>query len=722
MESLNSDNEETKKCFKIKEHLLDNLYISHNESTSLFVFWNKYQIFAYEDLQFESAARIFIPEFQIQQIIVSNNYLLCLDCSGNVHVTSLKFKNAANKRFKSAFQPREQNVVYWQQYDSDKVMCLKLESGAYYLCLHKIGPEFQMEIKVALKHEEKWPQTEGTYLLYCHQIENEDFKSIFKTLQTPHKTFKDHQLILISFDKLNVYGCLFSPKTNDTEIELVKLYCSPSEICDIKILDTIYFENILIGLTIGTIVRLSLNEHSDKTNIIHLNTALSKFIPLKSKNSIIYTNGLSLWKSVNTLSKDQLQFEQFFSKNVKDFIKYKDQIICTTYSNLIYKFPIDNNISIIKPLNNDEYCSAEKLFNNIDYIERLIKETHKSDELLKKVQNEMNYITTLSFSKRQDILENVIHQNVTLYNNYESAKSENSDMKLPEEISEYFKTDIFLLIKIRVQTEQESLNLVLSKIFSNLKLHITIFSKINIIKISSLKLTEPLKNLQIIIPIAGKDITNIPQINIQTKLVSSIPGVRDEKQKLWTVVYRKHITLYSEHFIKCHVESNASISLKEPEEPLQCLIIKTANTQHGEIFRFVDVCTISNPTNYTMYVKLPSNYREAMSCEEFYKKRFNFDKAKYLFTEFASDAFLRGRNNLFFEVLEEKVKLEIVNDISYPLLKISSNNIHVAYAMRNFAANLVYNEFKSFSSGKEFVSNALYTTVEVRNDLIIILR
>lgn len=717
MESVNSENEETKKCFNIKEHLLDNLYISFNESTSMFVFWNKYQIYAYEDLQFESAARVFIPEFQVRHIIVSNNYLLCLDCSGNVHVTSLKFKNAAKKRFKSAFQPKEQNVLYWHQYDSNNVMCLKLESGVYSLCLHKIGPEFQLETKVVLKHDkDHWPNhPEGKHLLYCHHIEREDYKSIIKLLQAPHSTLKDHQLILISFDKLNVYGCLFSPKTTDTEIELVKLYSSPSEICDIKILETIYFENILIGLTIGTIVRLSLDEDSNKTEIIHLNTALSKFIPLKSNNSIIYTNGLSLWKSINTLSKEKLKFEQFFTRNIKDFVKYRDQMICTTYSNLIYIFPIENKISIVKPTSNDEYCSAEKLFNNIDYIERLIKETQKSDELLKKVHNETNYITTLSFSKRQDLLENVIHQSVTLYDNYESAKTENSHLKLTEEISEYFKTDIILLIKITVRTEQESLNHVLSNIFSNLKLHITTFSKNKVIKTSSLKLIEPLKKLQVLIPIDAEDITNITQINVHTKIVSSIPGVRDEKQKLWTVVYRKVVILHSEHFIKCHNEPITSVTLKEPEEPLESLINKIANTQHGEVFKFVDISTLTDRKYYTMYVKLPSNYQEAMTREEFYKKRFNFDKAKHLFSQFASKTFLCGRNYLFFEVRKEKVKLEIVNDISYPLLRISSNNAHVAFTIRNFAANLVYNEFKSFSSGKEFVSNALYTAAEVCN-------
>lgn len=713
MES-NSENEENKKCFKIKEQLIDNLYISYNESTSMFVFWNKYQIFAYEDLQFENATRTFVPEFQVCQIIVSNNYLLCLDYSGNVHVTSLKFKNAAQKRFKSAFQPREQNVLQWQQYDSDNIMCLKLETGVYSLCLHKIGPDFQLETKVALKQNKNhWPpQPEGKYLLCCHQIKKEDYRYITETLQAPQSTFKDHQLILISFDKLNVYGCLFSPKTTDTQIELVKLYSSPSEICDIKILRTINWENILIGLTIGTVVRLSLKEDTNKTRIIHLNTALSKFFPLNS-NTLIYTNGLSLWKSENTLFNEQLHFEQFFTKNVKDFVKFRDQIICTTYSNIIYIFPVENKISVINALSKDEYCSAEKLFDNLDYIERLVKETRRSNELLKKIHNESNYITALTFSKRQDIMENVIHQNITVYDNYENAKAENLEIKLTEEICEYFKTDIILLIKITVQTEQHSLNHVLSNIFSNLKVHITIISRHKVVKTTSLKLIEPLKKLRLLIPIDAKDITSITQLNVHTKIISSIPGVRDEKQYLWSVIYRKHAILHSEHFIKRPIEYNKSICLKEPEESLENLINKVANLQHGEIFKFVDMSTLINPTNYTMYVKLPLNYYKAMACQEFYKKRFSFDKAKHLFQQFSSEPFLRGRNYLFFEVGDEKVKLEIVNDVSYPLLNVSSNNIHVAFTMRNFAANLVYNEFKNFSSGKAFVSNALYTNTEV---------
>lgn len=713
----NIELEENKKCFKIREQLLDNLYISYNESTSMFVFWNKYQIFAYENLQFENVARIFVPEFQVRQVIVSNNYLLCLDYSGNVHVISLKFKNAAQKRFKGAFQPREQNVLHWRQLDSDHIICLKLESGVYTLCLHKIGPDFQLETKVALRQNKNhWPpQSKGKYLVCCHPIKKEDYRSIVETLQVPLSTFKDHQLILISFDKLNVYGCLFSSKTTDTQIELVKLYSSPSEICNIKILQTIHFENIIIGLTIGTIVRLSLKTNSKRTEIIHLNTALSKFLPLNTNNTLIYTNGLSLWKSENTLSKEQLHFEQFFTKNVKDFVKFRDHIICTTYSNLIYVYPIENKISVIKPMSDDEYCSAEKLFNNLDFIDQLVKETRRSDELLKQVHNETNYITTLTFSKRQDIMENVIHQNIIVYDNYENAKAENLNIKLTEEMYEYFKTDILLLIKITVQTEQQTLNQVLSDIFSNLKVHITIISKNKVVKTTSLKLIEPLKKLNLLIPIDPNNVSGITQLNIHTKIVSSIPGTKDEKQYLWSVIYRKHAILHSEHFIKRPIESNKDICLKEPEESLENLINKVTNMQHGEIFKFVDISTLTNLTNYTMYVKLPSNYRETMACQEFYKKRFSYDNARYLFQQFSAETFLRGRNYLFFQIGEEKVKLEIVNDISYPLLNVSSNNIHVAFTMRNFAANLVYNEFRDFNSGKEFVSNALYTTTEVCN-------
>ncbi|XP_026332782.1 uncharacterized protein LOC113239851 [Hyposmocoma kahamanoa] len=711
---LNNELEDNKKCFKIREQLIDNLHITYNESTSMFVFFNKYQIFVYENLQFHNVARIFVPEFQVRQIIVSNNYLLCLDYSGNVHVISLKFKNAAQKRFKSAFQPREQNVLHWQQYDSDNIICLKLESEAYSLCLHEIGPDFQSKTKAALRQNKNhWPpQSEGKYLLCCHQIKKEDFRFIVETLQSPVDTFRDHQLIIISFDKLNVYGCLFSSKTTDTEIELVRLYSSPSEICDIKILATINFVNIVIGLTIGTIVRLSWKYDSNESEIIHLNTALSKFLPLKSNNTLIYTDGLSLWKSENTLSRGQLQFEQFFTKNVKDFVKFRDHIICTTYSNMIYIFPIEHKISVIKPAGDDEYCSAEKLFNNLDSIDQLVKETRRSDDLLKKIHNETNYITILTFSKRQDVMENVIHQNIIVYNNYNNAKAENLDVILTEEMHEYFKTDILILIKIKVQTEQKTLHQVLSSIFTNLKVHITIISKNKVVKTTSVKLTEPLKKLHILIPIDTKHITGITQLNIHTKIVSSIPGVRDEKQYLWSVICSKHAILHSEHFIKSPIEYNNSISLKEPEESLENLIIKVANMQHGEVFRFIDISTLTNPKNYTMYVKLPYNYREAMKCQEFYKKRFSYDKAKYLFHQFSADSFLRGRNCLFFEIGEEKVEFEIVNDISYSVLNVSSNNIHVAFTMRNFAASLVYNEFRNFSSGTEFVSNVLYTTTE----------
>ncbi|KAJ8710077.1 hypothetical protein PYW07_009443 [Mythimna separata] len=705
---ISYDNEVAKQCYKCDQTVLSNLNIVCNASNKTVILWNQFQIFVYENLEFETTVLTLLPTFQVNSLLIAGNYLVCLDCSGNIHTTSLKLKTTGPKSLKYSFQPRELSIVASTLYDVDNALCLKYEADSYFLCLHKINNEFSLVKNVILIYEEHLPliQTQDKCILTVHPLpENlvENLKKVFKSedLNIRNK----HSLIIVTFDKINVYGCLFSSKMTEEHVPLVKLYSCPSEISSIQVIESGEL-NILIGLNIGTIVRLSLKD-LDTPQIIHLNIAIHKL--LTYKDAIIYTDGKSMWKAENLISKD-IKFNQFFVKHVKDFNRIGGQIICTTFMDLIYKFSLDDAGSYLKQESTEEYFSAEKLLNNTEYLQKIMDEVKKNAILIKTLTKEKDYITALSLSNRQDIMDSIINHKVIVYENYEDAITENSKAILTDEFSKYFdKESFFFLIKI-TSTSEHKLSNILSNSLGDLKVHLTLATSSKIIRTTSIKVTD-LKKISFLIPLKNTEL-DFTEMNVHTKIMSNIPGALDTKQKIWTTLYRKHVTLHSEHFITFNLNLNRQLCLKNMDEPLEKLILQTEVNQYGNLFEFDDASQKSVSKEWKMFVRLPENYEEVFRKKDL-TKHLTSKKVNYFLQQFTSEEFLKSKSNLIFSIGSEKVKIEIYNDsFSSPLLKLSSSNIKIVLNIRNFLSDLIYCVFANFAPGKEFINLSSYATVE----------
>lgn len=699
-----------KRCHKCEHELLGNLSIIYNASSSVIVTWNRFQIFVYEDLNFESTAKIFIPEFQVRQIIIANNYLLCLDTSGNVHTTCMKFKNPAQKRFKSSFQPREQSVLCCTL-AGDSVLSLRHESDLYFLCLNKLNSEFSSEKKAALLYNGRWPLPQPipeNCLLISHKLTEQEFdyvKTIFDVKENIMRN--DCNLVVVSLDKLTVYGCLFSPKMAEEDVTLVKLYTCPSEICNFEIVQ-LQELHILIGLNIGTLVRLSLKDVAIKPELVHLNIALHKFQTLK--DTIIYTDGNAMWKTDSTFT-ENISFFQFFVRHVKDFIKFGDQIICTTYSDLIYVFPIDDDSSYIKAETTDEYCSAEKLLNNSEYLHKIIEELEKNNELVKRINEEGNFVTAFSLSNRQDIMDNIIHHSITVYDSYDDAKTENPDIILTDKIFEYFDPDAFhILVKLTTTTLQHMFNNILSNIFNDVKIHISLSTEKKLLKTASVKVTDAFKKINILLPI-NLTSEDISEMNVNMELISSVPGAFDEKQKLWVTLYRKRVTLNAEHFIKLASTKKNNFRMTETIEDL---VYNVALAHFGGVYKFTDMTKYNLVPEFSVYLKLPQNYKAQFKNQPNVIDYMNKKKVAEISKHYTSEEFLKATSNFSFEIGNKKVKVGILSDeFSAPLLKVTCGNMAAAVHIRNFFSMIMYEDFGSYEPAKEFVKYMLYNETEV---------
>ncbi|CAG9792738.1 unnamed protein product [Diatraea saccharalis] len=703
-----------KKCYQLGLQLFDSLNIYYNVSNSLIVLWNKFQIFVYEDLNFENSSKIFTPEFQVDQLILSNNYLICLDSSGNVHTTSLKFKNPAQKRFKSSFLPRSQGVLLLNAQIQDSIISIKHENDHYYLYLNKINSDFQLENKMQLKYDGRWPlpaPMQNKCLLTSYRLTTTELNYIMKIFNCKETNMSDCHLLVLSFDKLTLYACLFNQKRGVNSANLVKLYTCPSEICNIEVVDNNGL-NIYIGLKIGTFIRLFLNNVLRKPDIIHLNTALHKYATIK--DTIIYTDGRSMWKTEN-LFDENISFTRCFVRQVKDFVRFGDQIICTSYTTMLYIFPMDDHNSFLKQETTEEYCSAEKLINNSEYLYKIMEEVEKNNELTKKINNEGNYITTLSMSKRQDVMDNILQHTVKVYESYEDVTKENSDIKLTENLFEYFKPNSFyFLITLTTGSMQHVLNNILSNILNKVKIHITLSTDLKLLKTTSVEMVETFKKLKVLLPFDNKD-DNVTEIILNLKLVSSIPGAFDERQKLWATLFRKCVVLKSEHFIKPNIAIKSCLILKEQPEPLSDTIYKLAVDQYGSLFNITDISKYhSNSKQFSVYGRLPNDYENIFKDEsllnrlEYLTKK----KATYVLEQIRSEEFLKSKSNICFQVGNTNVTIEIINDdFTNPLLQVTSMNMLIAFNIRNFITNLIYNE-AAMGTGYGNIKHVLYNTTE----------
>ncbi|CAK1591181.1 unnamed protein product [Parnassius mnemosyne] len=700
------------KCYKCHLRLMGALNIEYNTSSSTFILWNKYEIFVYENLTFGSACKVFVPEFQIYHLISSNNFIVCLDYTGNVHTISMKFKHTTQKYVKANFLPREQLVLICVPYTADKVLCLKLEQNIYYLCIHNFNSEFELVKKVKIVSNVEFSQydmkLQKLCILKCHKIPLHQLENVIQLFNINKNIWKDYSLIIISFDRRNLFGCLYSSKMTEDEISLIKLYTTPSEICDIKITEENQLLQIIIGLIAGTLIRLTVGSSCKATDIVHLNAAISKCAAFN--DTIIYTDGVSMWKSENTFVAD-IKFQQLVVWQVKDFVRFGDQILCTTFTNLIYLLMLDDETSYLKTSVN-EYCEAGNVLDNSGYLYKILEEVDRNDKLAKKIKEESNYITALSLSNRPDILDKVIGYSVVVYEKYEEVLKEGVELTLTENINEYFVNNLFyFLIKINVSFEKQKISDVLLQVLKDLMIHVTMLSGQKVIKTTSIKVLDELKNFNILVPLSSRIINSTVDVNI--KIVKRIPGAFAEEQVLWTIMHQKQISLNSEHFIKSKVITKNIIFLKEPEYSVEDTIHHVSYNHNKHLFKFTDISNLRQLDEWSFYMKLPKNYEEAFKNETFYKQKFSYNKATQLLQENTSEEFIKGLNNISFETGNNKVKIEVINDgFLSTSLKITSKDMKIGLDLRNFYSDLTYNNFKEYRPGKEFVRYTLYTTVE----------
>ncbi|XP_063369668.1 uncharacterized protein LOC134658002 [Cydia amplana] len=702
MDVCDDEQLDTKKCYKCGYELLDNLNVVYNSSNSIFIFWNKYQLFLYEYMNFKEATRIFTPEFRVHQIIISNNYLICLDCRGNVHVTSLKFKNT-QKRLKTSFLPRERNILGFVEC-GECVVSLKAESDTYFLCLNRIDSDFQTKRKIPICYtgETGLPHktSQDKCLLTVSKVTSPD--EWIKQLFSNNLIAKDTNVVIMSFDRMNVFACLLSSNMVQDVIQLIKLYSCPSEVCDIQVVQLEEL-NVIIVLKSGTILKLPLQTTTQMVVPIHLNTAVNKFMLLK--DTLIYTDGLSMWKTENTFSK--ITFKQYFLRQVKDFVRVGDQLICTTFSKLIYVIP-DDNLSYLVP--ESEHCPAEKLLNNSEYLYRLLEEVDKNNELIKKLNEEGNYITALALSNRQDLMDSVLKNTITVYEHYEDAVKENPDLTITEDLEEYFKAEsVYFLIKMKIIQMEHLVNQVISQLFKNSKIHMSLFSEDKLLKTNSLNVLDSFYRINVLIPLDYQAMTNVSVIKVHIKIVTYLPGAFDSKEPIWTTLYLKEIILNSEHFIKTDLISSRPRSFREPQETIDDMIAKTASNQHGNLFKFTDTKNISDSV-FSMYVKLPVNYAEIFQNQELLSS-LNARKAEYLSKQLSSEEFLKSNSNLTFEIGRQKLDVEIVTDDT-AVLKVSCADVSKVLGVRNFFADLLYGDYKTTGPEIQFTDYAFYTNVE----------
>ncbi|RVE51663.1 hypothetical protein evm_003635 [Chilo suppressalis] len=581
--------------------------------------------------------------------------------------------------------------------------------------MNKINSDFQLENKIQLKYSGRWPLPAPTLnkcLITSRKVTTEQLNSVLKIFNIRQTNVSESYLIVLSFDKLTVYTCLLNNKSGDSETKLVKLYTCPSEICNIEIVeqDNLYIQ---IGLKIGTLIRLSLKNILNKPDLVHLNTALHKYLYIK--DTVIYTDGISMWKAENVF-KENMLFTKFFVKHVKDFVNFGDQIICTSFSNMLYVFPLDDNNSYVKQETITEYCAAEKLLNNSEYLYKIMEEIEKNNELIKKINNEGNYITAFSISKRHDVMDNIIHNSIQVFESYEDVIKDNSDITLTENMHEYFNhNSVYILVKLAAVSLQHIFNNILSNILNDVKIHITFCTDTKLLKTTSIKVNETFKKLKVLLPLNMKD-DDIAEIIVNIKLVSSIPGAFDERQKLWVTLYRDNVILKSEHFIKPNGANKTYTNLKEPIEPLADMIYKSALNQHGSLFNITDISKFhSYAKEFSVYCRLPNNYKDIFKDTSLmnYLEHLNKKKSTYILDQMKCNEFLRSESNISFNVGNVSVKLEIVNDdLSNPLMKITSINKLIAFNVRNFVANLIYNDATVCGNDKGNVIYSLYNTTE----------
>ncbi|XP_023947213.2 uncharacterized protein LOC112052396 isoform X1 [Bicyclus anynana] len=708
-----------KRCFKFQHEVVDNLRVSFSSKKCMLSFWNKYQIFLLNEQELDSRnwPLIFLnTDFEICQLIIAE-YLLCLDYEGTLFGYSLNLHQTAtaHKRAKPDFRVLERNILRTKWYENeDLLFSLQLDSNE--LCIKTYKMKSSDDVNVKLK-----PQSHKKILnrnlfhslneikrekciLSCFRVNESDYDGI-KHIFKGRKNLLDQPFIIImSFDKLTLYTVLVDLKFSGETLKPVKLLTSPSEINEVVFIKENAI-NIIVSLTSGTLIKHSLNKNFNTPNITHLNTGIHKLTVLNEK--LIYTDGSTMWVATNTFSEPDTKLRQLFIRNAKDFthIGNAGQIICTTYSNLVYTFNVNDEPCYL-PVTDSDYYPAEHLFNNMGCLDRILKEVEKNDDVIKNIKKEENYITTLALSNRQDIMNEIIQSSIYVYENYEDILKDGLILNLTNKLKEYFdKNSFYFLIKMSAVLQQNHVD-ILANIFLDCKIHITILSEQQVLKTICMPVLDQLKNLNIVVPLKMTK-SNITSLFFDIRIIKKIPKVLSCKENLWTALYYKQIALTPELFIKTDHCSNKIQLLKEPEDSIENLLYKASYKHHGHLFRIAKVS--EDFFKWSFYIKLPNRYKEFLQNEMFYKEHFNTTKAKFLLKEISSEEFLNSRKNISFTIANERVDMEIINhgvsdSLSNNMIKVSSVNPRLALGIRNFFSNLAHNNFQTYQPGQEYIN------------------
>lgn len=703
-----------KVCFEFPHKLIENLNIAYNVLSRKIACWNKYQIFLYEELDYKNpdhVCEINFTESRIAQLILSSNFLVCLDYRGAVFITRLKFKHFAHKRVKGSFEQREENILVID-HDEDVAYSLKNISNDLFFCIHKMNFEFELCQKFIITFTDQFitliKYHSDSYIFRARVLSETEFEYVKGIFATDENVWNKQVLVIVSFDGLTLYALLVNVKSSNLILNPVELFKSPSQISSINFITNNCF-NLIVSLTTGTVIKISLNDTHQTPLIVHLNTAIHKLLVID--DALVFTDGITMWKAENAFLDSEVVFKQFNIKYVKDFIRSGDELICTTYSKLIYILPLENNSSYMESSSISEYCSAENLLNNYDYLNKIMEEIEKNNKIIQKLKKEENYLATLALSNRHDVVDDIIQYNITVYESYEDILKEETTITLTNDIKEYFDINSFyFLIRINTTTLQPKFNDILANLLGNVQIHLIFTSDEQVLKTVSVKVTEQLKHLKLVIPLSSKYIGNGVEANI--KLVSNIPGALNEKKTLWTALHKKKIVLGVEQFIKMYMAKNNINLLKEPKETIKDLICQTAKNHNGNLFQ---INLIENELiGWSYYVILPNNYEELLKNKLPYTNHFNVTRADYLFKEMSSERFLNSHKKISFNILNERIEVNILNDgFSEPLLMVSSTNPQIAFGVRNFFSNLIYNFDNYQNKHAIIISSSFHEILEV---------
>lgn len=706
-----------KKCVKFQHEVFDNLNIASNFYTRSAVFWNKYQMFFYEDLDYETLKKksqwIYVSEFIIVQVILSSNHVICLDNCGDLYISPLKFKlkNISN------FQKREKEIV-GISYSLDVSFSLQKNPKGLDFCVHKISTEFPLMNKIQILHKNIQRLTNISYgkiLFRTYPINETQFVNIRDKFQIQNVTWSNQIFVLISFDYLSLYAALICLKSRNQTSNLIKLYSSPSQLNNVSFINKNHL-CVILGLASGTLIKITLSREHNMPDIIHLNKAIAKFVSFNE--TIIYSDGISLWKAEQTYSETCKTFREFIVKHVKDFVKVDDTVVCVTYSKMIYLLPFDDELSYVQIPIVAEYVPSKYMYNHAECLYQITDAISKNNSLAQEVERQKNYITALALSNRTDIVDGMVQYKIRVYDKYEDVLKDDIPLLVTSNIGEYFdtRTFYFLIGITTTSVEQKYIN-VLSNLFGNLQIHVTLLSEEKVLKTTSVKITEYLRELNILVPL-NAEMLNLTYVAVNINLVTPVPGALNESETLWANLHHQTIILNSEHFIECDYPSKNIEYIKKPKKSIKELIFEMARNHHGQLFKINEAPKVK-PINWSFLVKLPIHFEDTFSNGTYYYEIFNESKANYLLSEISSNEFLKSKNVLCWSVGNVRVYLEIKNDgFSNAVLTVTSHNPLVAFNIRNFFSNLAYSMLQNYEH--EHVEHDLMEFIEVNHIYILL--